>query len=143
MNADAEKLKELGNEAFRKKLFVDAIAHYSNAIALSPVSIYFSNRAAVYLTVNKLDEALLDARESVRLDGKNAKGHLRVGKALYGLGKYGDAIIEGFEAALNCNPDEKTKGEIEVCWKKAQAALPKDSYKGKTFAYAHGKRYQV
>lgn len=138
----AESLKELGNEAFRKKNFQEAITHYTNAIALAPSSVLFSNRAAVYLTQNKLDEALFDAREAVRLDRNNTKGYLRIGKALYGLGKYSDAIIEGLEPALETNPDEKTKLDIEDCLKRAKAALPKDGYKGKTFAYAHGKRYQ-
>jgi|JI10StandDraft_1071094.scaffolds.fasta_scaffold708665_1 stress-induced-phosphoprotein 1 len=141
MNADS--LKELGNEAFRKKNFQEAIKHYTDAIALAPTnSVLFSNRAAVHLTMNLLDEALRDAREAVRLDRSNTKGLLRIGKALYALGKYSDAIIEGLEPALETKPDDKTKTEIEDCLKRAKAALPKEGYKGKTFEYAHGKRYQ-
>ncbi len=167
MNAEADKLKEQGNEAFRKKDFPAAIQHYSAAIALAPTSLYFSNRAAVYLTVNKLDEALADSREAVRLDKGNAKvrlvvtgdpscvfsshlpstpskGYLRIGKALYALGKYREAIIEGLEPGmtLSLTVDDKTKADFEDCMKRATAALPKDDYKGKTFSYAHGKRHQ-
>ncbi len=139
---NAESLKEKGNEAFRNKQFDAAIGHYSDAIKLAPSSVLYSNRSAVFLTQNKLDEALWDAREAVLLDPKNVKGYLRIGKALYALGKYSDAIIEGFEPALGAEPDAKTKTEIEDCLKRAQAALPKDGYKGKTFSYAHGTRYQ-
>ncbi len=144
-NAEAEKLKEQGNEAFRKKDFPEAIRLYSEAIALDKTcSVYFSNRAAVYLTVNKLDEALADAREAVHLDKKNAKGYLRIGKALYALGKYREAIIEGLEPGMTLPlaVDDKTKADFEDCMKRATAALPKDEYKGKTFSYAHGKRHQ-
>jgi tetratricopeptide (TPR) repeat protein len=142
-NAEAEKLKEQGNEAFRKKDFPEAIRLYSGAIELDKTcSVYLSNRAAVYLTVNKLDEALADARESVRLDKKNAKGYLRIGKALYALGKYRESMIEGLEPGMALKVDDKTKAEFEECVKRATAALPKDDYKGKSFSYAHGQRHQ-
>ena len=141
---EAERLKEEGNAAFRAKKFDEAVRLYGAAIAASPapVSVYFSNRAAAFLLQNKLDEALADARESVRLDPSNSKGFLRVGKALYALGKYSEAIIDGFERALQAKPDEKTRQEAEDMMKKAKAAMPGlDEYKGKTFSYAHGKRH--
>lgn len=139
----AEELKEEGNKAYLAKRFDEALRCYSAAIALSPTtSVLFSNRCAVYLAQNRPEEALADARESVRLDRHNAKGFLRLGKALYALGRYDDAIREGFDPAGLAQPDAKTRTEIEELRKKAAAAAPnRTEYEGRTFSYARGQRH--
>jgi tetratricopeptide (TPR) repeat protein len=44
----AEDAKRLGNEAFAKQAFDEAIAHYSEAIRLDPENaVYYSNRRYV------------------------------------------------------------------------------------------------
>ena len=51
----AEKLKEKGNEAFRKKDYHVALVCYSDGLSLTPNAVLFGNRSATYL---KLDRPL-------------------------------------------------------------------------------------
>jgi len=41
----AEKLKQLGNNEFKKQNYHDAINYYTQAISLSPTAPLYSNRA--------------------------------------------------------------------------------------------------
>lgn len=53
--ADAQKAKEAGNAAYKKKDFETAIEHYSKALELDDEDIsYLTNRAAVYLEMGKV-----------------------------------------------------------------------------------------
>lgn len=53
--AEAQKEKEAGNAAYKKKDFETAIQHYSKAIELDDADISFiTNRAAVYLEMGKV-----------------------------------------------------------------------------------------
>lgn len=58
--AQAVKEKELGNEAYKKKDFETAIAHYTKAMELDDEDIsYLTNRAAVYLEMSKVNHSCL------------------------------------------------------------------------------------
>lgn len=141
--SEAEALKQKGNERYLAKDFPEAIRYYSEAIAADPEkSIYYSNRAAVYLATNQLDEALADCVKATLLDQKNHKAYLRMGKAFYALGKYQRAIDEGFDVCLSLDPDARSKEDAEEMRTRALAALPKNEYGGKLFSYAHGKRHE-
>ena len=53
MNPEAQKLKELGNEAFKKKDFASALKNYEKAIELDSKEIfYYNNSAAVCFQMN-------------------------------------------------------------------------------------------
>lgn len=137
-----EELKERGNERYQAKDYEEAIRLYSEAISLdSRRAVLYLNRAAVHLTVNRPSEALADAQMAALLEPRNVKAPLRVGKALYAMGKYQRALDEGFLPALALEPDAKTRAELEDLVSKAQAAVPKNEYGGKTFSYAHGNRH--
>ena len=136
----AEELKQKGNERCLAKDFPEAIRLYSEAIALQPTSVYYCNRAAVYLMTNKPDEALADSIQAVTLDRGNPKAYFRMGKSFYALGKYQRALEEGFNEVLEHGPDEKTRREADELMEKCRRALPKDESKGYTFSYANGKR---
>ena len=73
-NALAVKLK--GNEKFKSNQFAEAKTLYTEAISLCPphrkseLSIIFQNRAAANEKLDKLEEAVGDCTESIKLNNK-------------------------------------------------------------------------
>ncbi|XP_068634403.1 hsp70-Hsp90 organizing protein 3-like [Aristolochia californica] len=132
--ATAQKEKEAGNLAYKKKDFEAAIQHYTKALELDDGDISFlTNRAAVYLEMGKHDECIKDCDKAVergrelRLDFKMISRALtRKGTALVKLAKCSkdyEPAIETFQKALteHRNPDtlkklneaERAKKELE------------------------------
>ncbi|GMH26629.1 hypothetical protein Nepgr_028472 [Nepenthes gracilis] len=130
----AQKEKEAGNAAYKKKDFDTAIQHYTKATELDDEDISFlTNRAAVYFEMGKYDECINDCDKAVergrelRSDFKMiARALTRKGTALMKLAKSSkdyDAAIEVFQKALteHRNPDtlkklndaERAKKELE------------------------------
>ncbi|KAJ1379629.1 Tetratricopeptide-like helical domain superfamily, partial [Sesbania bispinosa] len=130
----AQKEKEAGNAAYKKKNFETAIQHYSKALELDDEDIsYLTNRAAVYLEMGKLEECIKDCDKAVergrelRSDYKMiARALTRKGTALVKMAKCSkdfDPAIESFQKALteHRNPDtlkklneaERAKKELE------------------------------
>ncbi|KAL6903776.1 hypothetical protein ACP4OV_004589 [Aristida adscensionis] len=132
--AAAQKEKEAGNAAYKKKDFETAIQHYTKAMELDDEDIsYITNRAAVYLEMGKFDECIKDCDKAVErgrelhADFKMiARALTRKGTALAKLAKSSkdyDVAIETFQKALteHRNPDtlkklndaERAKKELE------------------------------
>ncbi|CAM0903594.1 unnamed protein product [Alopecurus aequalis] len=130
----AQKEKEAGNAAYKKKDFETAIQHYTKAMELDDEDIsYRTNRAAVYLEMGQYDECIKDCDSAVergrelRADFKMiARALTRKGTALAKLAKCSkdyDVAIEAFQKALteHRNPDtlkrlndtERAKKELE------------------------------
>ena len=54
----AQKEREKGNEAYKKKNFRQALTHYDRAIDLDPSdALLHSNKASVYIALDQLDKA--------------------------------------------------------------------------------------
>lgn len=67
--AKAQKEKEAGNAAYKKKDFETAIQHYTKAIELDDGDISFiTNRAAVYLEMGKVLSTFLSTSNDIWLD---------------------------------------------------------------------------
>ncbi|XP_057518652.1 hsp70-Hsp90 organizing protein 2-like [Amaranthus tricolor] len=130
----AQKEKEAGNAAYKKKEFEEAITHYSKAMELDDEDISFlTNRAAVYLEMGKYDECIKDCDNAVergrelRSDYKMiARALTRKGTALAKMAKTSkdyEPAIEAYQKALteHRNPDtlkklneaEKAKKDLE------------------------------
>lgn len=93
--ADADRLKDAGNEHFKAGRFAEAVAMYSAAIAISGRNhVLFSNRSAAHLGRGDARSAEADARKCVELDPSWAKGYLRLGDAIVAQGRATDAIAE-------------------------------------------------
>lgn len=61
--AQALKEKELGNEFYKKKLFDEAVSHYTKALELYDEDISFlTNRAAVYLEMGQVCGCVLHVK---------------------------------------------------------------------------------
>lgn len=78
--AESEKL--LGNEAYKKKDFETAIAHYDKAISLDPTSItYYTNKAAVYFEMGRYDDCIELCVKAVDIGRENRADYKLVAKA--------------------------------------------------------------
>ncbi|KAG1712984.1 hypothetical protein DVH05_000714 [Phytophthora capsici] len=100
----ADQAKDRGNRAFSAGLFADAVACFSEALAIAPSApnahVFYSNRSAAQLKLNKAHEALKDADQCIALKPNWPKGYSRRGSALYALGRYADAY-RAYKDGLN------------------------------------------
>lgn len=90
--SDPESLKNAGNKAFQIQKYEEALKHFTDAIELSPTSIYYANRANTYLMMQGYDECIKDCDESIKLDGKYIKAYYRKAKAQMCQQKYDDGL---------------------------------------------------
>ncbi|KAI9846073.1 MAG: hypothetical protein M1837_004329 [Sclerophora amabilis] len=91
--ADAESFKAAGNKFFKAKDFDKAISEYTKAIDADPQSsTYLSNRAAAYMSANKFQEALSDAKAADKLEPNNSKVQHRLARIYTSLGRPYEAL---------------------------------------------------
>lgn len=77
--SDPEEVKRVGNELYKHGNFVEALALYDRAVAISPGNAaYRSNRAAALTALGRLGEAARECDEAVRLDPSYARAHKRL-----------------------------------------------------------------
>ncbi|ESQ30089.1 hypothetical protein EUTSA_v10011281mg [Eutrema salsugineum] len=92
LGSDAEEVKRVGNEMYRKGLFSEALKLYERAIALSPTNAaYRSNRAAALTGLSRIGEAVKECEEAVRSDPNYARAHHRLALLLIRLGQVNSA----------------------------------------------------
>lgn len=103
-----ESLKERGNNAFKTNLLDEAVACYTDAIAINDTeATLYSNRSAAYLKRNELQLAADDAQKAIELDGLFIKAYTRLHTALCGLGQFGSCSkilkhgLDSFQAAVS------------------------------------------
>lgn len=96
-------LKDKGNEFFKAGNYLKAAALYTQAIKLDPSNpTLYSNRAAAFLHLAKLNKALADAETTIKLNPQWEKGYFRKGCILEAMEKYEDALA-AFQIALQYN----------------------------------------
>lgn len=89
----AEEKKAEGNAYYKVKDYRKALACYTRAIELCPDTVaYYGNRSACRMMMGMYQDALEDARESIRLDTGFAKGYVRVAKCCLALGDTAAAL---------------------------------------------------
>lgn len=87
-----DDLKDQGNTALKEGRVSEAVSLYTKAIALdSRNAVYFGNRAAAYLQLDKAAEALADADRSIDAQRTYVKGYAHKGTALEKMGRFEDA----------------------------------------------------
>lgn len=95
------ELKNKGNAALSEDRFEDAIAAYTEAIALDDQNhVLYSNRSAAYAKLLKYEEALKDAEKTVEVNPTWPKGYSRKGAALTGLQQFEEALT-AYDEGIN------------------------------------------
>jgi len=112
MSSQAEKMKEKGNEEFKKGDMAKAIEYYTYATEMDPGNhTYYTNRAAAYAHMKNWEKSLRDAKKSVELNSKWEKGWWRIGNALMALNKPEEA--EGaYKNAMELDSKSDTYKEL-------------------------------
>ncbi len=89
----AEAKKAHGDAAFRGSRWTEAIEKYTEAIELdSTNAVYYSNRAAAYMSLKKYQLALADCEEANKLQGNTvAKTLVRTARCHFHLGRTAQA----------------------------------------------------
>ncbi|QRW16806.1 F-box/WD repeat-containing protein pof7 [Rhizoctonia solani] len=123
--AQAEIIKERGNDQFRKGQYESAIESYSKAISMNPNEpSYLTNRAASYMALKKFSQALSDCQTAASLQSANPvpKTLLRLARFTLRSEMFPHDVrkrAEGLELHLKRFKDAKDKNE----WGAARLAL--------------------
>eukprot|EP01059_Diplonema_ambulator_P016246 TRINITY_DN2761_c0_g1_i1.p1 TRINITY_DN2761_c0_g1~~TRINITY_DN2761_c0_g1_i1.p1 ORF type:complete len:564 (+),score=223.65 TRINITY_DN2761_c0_g1_i1:58-1692(+) len=89
----SDEFKAKGNAEFQARNYKDAIMWFGKGIEVDPRNhVLFSNRSACHASLQDWVSAYEDAVKCVELKPDWAKGYARLGAALHGQKKYGDAI---------------------------------------------------
>ena len=88
-----------GNRHYDAGEYADAVAEYTQAIALDPkYAVAYNNRGAAYDDLGKYAEAIADCTQAITLDSKYAVAYYNRGIAYRNLGKYAEAIADYTQA---------------------------------------------
>ncbi|KXZ44221.1 hypothetical protein GPECTOR_71g582 [Gonium pectorale] len=99
----------MGDTAFANSEFSSAVRHYTAALdQQSTVPLLYTKRAAAYLSLKSLSQALRDLNKAVELDSSfvQASGYLNRGKLQRQMCNY-DAAEQDFARVLELKPGQK------------------------------------
>ncbi|KAJ0024954.1 hypothetical protein Pint_08327 [Pistacia integerrima] len=90
---DPDVLKSMGNDAYKKGRFEDALSLYDGAIALnSNNATYRSNKSAALIGLGSLMEALVECKEAIRIDPSYCRAQHRLATIYLRLGEAEKAL---------------------------------------------------
>ncbi|XP_055540782.1 protein unc-45 homolog B [Wyeomyia smithii] len=108
---DPNTCKERGNEEFKAGYWESAVTWYSKAIKLGQkhkdLPVYYKNRAAAYLKLEKFEEASEDCSKSLEGSPNDPKALFRRFQAYEGLEKYEEAYKD-LRTIHTYDPNNKT-----------------------------------
>ncbi|XP_068958571.1 tetratricopeptide repeat protein 1 [Petaurus breviceps papuanus] len=113
---ESTRLKEEGNEQFKKGEYVEAESSYSRAIQTCPAcyqkdrSVLFSNRAAARMKQDKKDAAINDCSKAIELNPSYIRAILRRAE-LYEKTDKLDEALEDYKSVLEKDPSIYQAGE--------------------------------
>ncbi|KAI9313507.1 hypothetical protein BX666DRAFT_1977173 [Dichotomocladium elegans] len=127
--------KDLGNQAYKKKEFEQALAHYSKAFELDGTNISFlTNKAAVYYEQGKYNECIkecekaIEINQTVRADYQLvARAYQRIGNAYVKLEDL-DNAIKYYEKSLTNHRTPDTLGKLRET-EKLKKQREKEAYR--------------
>ncbi|XP_074148059.1 tetratricopeptide repeat protein 1 isoform X2 [Sminthopsis crassicaudata] len=113
---ESTRLKEEGNEQFKKGEYVEAESSYSRALQTCPAcyqkdrSVLFSNRAAARMKQDKKDAAINDCSKAIELNPSYIRALLRRAE-LYEKTDKLDEALEDYKSVLEKDPSIYQAGE--------------------------------
>ncbi|XP_026318777.1 small glutamine-rich tetratricopeptide repeat-containing protein alpha-like [Hyposmocoma kahamanoa] len=106
--AEAEKLKNEGNELMKAERHREALEKYTRAIELVPTNaVYFCNRAAAHFKLGEHEAAIADCTAALALQPDYGKAHGRLGLALTALDRHREARA-AYARAVQLEPDNES-----------------------------------
>ncbi|XP_039492698.1 protein unc-45 homolog B isoform X2 [Drosophila santomea] len=109
--SDAGSYKDKGNEAFKASRWEEAVQHYGNAIKSGSkhkeLPVFYKNRAAAYLKLEKYENAVDDCTESLKAAPGDPKALFRRAQAYEALEKFEEAYRDA-TALFKADPGNKT-----------------------------------
>lgn len=119
--SEANALKDEGNKCLSLFKYGLAIGHYSDAIALHPTCIFYSNRAQAHIKQESYGLAIADANAAIALDPTYIKAYYRRGSANFALGK-SKLALKDFKAVAKIAPtDADAQKKLKLCEKVIKA----------------------
>ncbi|EMR09700.1 hypothetical protein PNEG_01887 [Pneumocystis murina B123] len=94
LKAHSTKLKIEGNKAYSRKEYDKAIEFYTHAISCSKDPVFYSNRAACYIALNKPEQVIEDTTMALSLDSTYVKALNRRAAAYEMLNKNDEALLD-------------------------------------------------
>ncbi|KAG6833629.1 hypothetical protein H0H87_004256 [Tephrocybe sp. NHM501043] len=115
--------REEGNVQFKAGDFAAAVKSYSESIKRDPSDARgYNNRAAAYMKLVALPEALKDANEAIKTDSKFVKAYIRKSNILFAMREHTKAL-EAIQEAREADVEHKHTSEIQAQELKIQQAL--------------------
>ena len=133
MSSEAQKLKKLGNDAFKKKDFATALENYEKAIEVEPNEItYYLNAAAVHFEMKNFDECIKICHKACKIGEENGaqskfifKGLERMGRAHEEMGnlEMAKSAFEKSKIFLEKAKNENAISGHEKCLSEIESAI--------------------
>lgn len=119
--AEAEQLKNEGNQLMRDEKFTEALDCYTKAISKDCLNaVYYCNRAAAHSKLNNHREAIEDCKRALEIEPQYSKAYGRMGLAYSSLNEHHQAK-ECYKKALELEPDnESYRGNLAIAEEKIQ-----------------------
>jgi stress-induced-phosphoprotein 1 len=119
----AASAREEGNTAFKGGDFAAAVKLYTESIKRAPSDARgYNNRAAAYMKLMALTEALKDANDAIKVDPTFVKAYIRKATILHTMREYSKEL-EALQAATSADTANAHVAEIQAQEMKTQQAL--------------------
>ena len=109
----ADQLKDDANRSLHEDRPQEALSLYTKAIGIQPSAVLYANRAAAQMRIGRLQKAIDDADEALKLDKTYAKAYYRKARALCDDKQYDAADRCLDEAFQNLPPNDDYRREKE------------------------------
>jgi tetratricopeptide (TPR) repeat protein len=92
-NNNAQKYKELGNQAYKNQDYNRAISYYTKAIEADPSEPnFFSNRSLCFYNLNKYEQCIQDCEKALSLNPNFVKVLKKKSQACLNILKFNEAV---------------------------------------------------
>lgn len=120
--AEAEDLKNKGNQLMRDENFTEALDCYTKAISKdSRNAVYYCNRAAAHSKLNHHQDAIQDCKRALQIEPLYSKAYGRMGLAYSSLNDHQQAKM-CYLKALELEPDNDSyKGNLAIAEEKLRS----------------------